>query len=68
VKRKTIYQRTRKRLNMSQAQFASLLGVHPMTVSRWETGRVTPNGACARLLEALSGPHPENIVKALKKT
>ncbi len=33
----------RESLNLTQAQFASLLGVHAITVSRWETNTLTPN-------------------------
>lgn len=29
-------------LKLNQTQFASLMGVHPMTVSRWERGVVAP--------------------------
>lgn len=32
----------RKRLNLSQAQFGNLFGVHPMTVSKWERGLLQP--------------------------
>jgi len=32
----------RKVLNLSQAQFGNLFGVHAMTVSKWERGVLTP--------------------------
>ncbi len=32
----------RKRLNLSQAQFGNLFGVHSMTVSKWERGILQP--------------------------
>lgn len=34
---------TRQKLGMSQAQLAQLVGVPPITISRWETGGTTPN-------------------------
>ena len=46
-------QRLRKRLDMTQVQFGNLLGVNHMTVSRWERGRVAPEGATAQLLCAM---------------
>jgi transcriptional regulator with XRE-family HTH domain len=33
----------RRRLHLSQALFGQLFGVHPMTVSKWERGQLTPN-------------------------
>ena len=32
----------RKKLELSQAQFGNLFGVHPMTVSKWERGILRP--------------------------
>jgi len=32
----------RGRLGLSQVQFAQLMGVHPLTVSRWERGLLEP--------------------------
>lgn len=32
----------RGRLDLSQAQFGNLFGVHPMTVSKWERGLLKP--------------------------
>lgn len=33
----------RKELNLGQPQFGQLLGVHPMTISKWERGIISPN-------------------------
>ncbi len=44
----------RKRLGLTQEQLAKLLGVHTLTVSRWERGQVTPDGATAQLLDLLN--------------
>jgi putative transcriptional regulator len=34
--------RLRTALGLSQVQFAQLLGVHPLTVSKWERGLLAP--------------------------
>lgn len=42
----------REQLKLGQTELASLMGVHPMTVSRWERGLVPPSGyQCALLTE-----------------
>ena len=46
--------RLRKALGLSQAAFASELGVRQQTVSEWETGRYRPRGASVRLLGMLA--------------
>ena len=33
----------RQSLKLTQAQFGQLFGVHPMTVSKWERGQLSPN-------------------------
>ena len=33
----------RKRLGLNQMEFGNLFGVHPMTVSKWERGTLSPN-------------------------
>ena len=43
----------RAEFGLSQANFADELGVRQQTVSEWETGRYTPRGATARMLEVL---------------
>lgn len=40
----------RERLGFSQVQLAQLMGVHPLTVSRWERGQLTPTPHQAALL------------------
>lgn len=45
----------RQRLNLSQKQLGELLGVHVMTVSKWERGVLAPNPHQRRLLGALVG-------------
>ena len=45
----------RNGLKLSQAALASELGVHALTVSRWELGRCPIPGPAARLVELLAG-------------
>lgn len=42
--------RTRRRLGLTQAQFAALLGVTRVTVARWETGTVAVREPMAKLI------------------
>lgn len=44
----------RKRLGMSQRQFADKLGTTVTTVSRWENGARTPRGLYAIALDRLA--------------
>lgn len=43
----------RERLGLTPAQFARLLGVHPSTVSRWESGRRYPTGGAIPAMRRL---------------
>lgn len=40
-------------LGYTQVRFAALLGVHPLTISRWECGTLVPSPAGLRLLRAI---------------
>ena len=42
----------RAELRLTQVQLAQLLGVHPLTVSRWERGEVNPSPHQQALLES----------------
>jgi len=44
----------RRRAGLTQAALAGLLGVHPITVSKWERGLLSPNGHQRELLAALA--------------
>src|SRR6187455_89076 len=44
----------RLRLNLSQKDLAQLLGVHVMTVSKWERGVLAPSEHQRRILRALA--------------
>lgn len=55
--------RIRKRLGVSQAVFARVLGVARDTEISWEQGRRKPSGPALRLLE-IAERHPEHLVEA----
>lgn len=42
----------RNRLGLSQSQLAELLGVHPLTVSKWERGVLRPSAHHEALLDS----------------
>jgi len=50
----------RTRLEMSQQQFAALLGISVRTLHDWEQGRREPSGA-ARTLLKIAAHHPEVV-------
>jgi DNA-binding transcriptional regulator YiaG len=50
----TDVQRLRRRLGLTQVTLAARLGVHPLTVSRWERGQVRVTEPMARLLRLLA--------------
>ena len=43
----------RDQLGYTQARLSALLGVHALTVSRWERGSLFPTPECIRLLHAV---------------
>lgn len=57
----------RKDMQMTQAIFASFMGVSPKTVEAWECGRNEPDGPARRILSMLQTdpelPERFNIVK-----
>lgn len=44
--------RIRTGLGLTQGQMAELLGVHPLTVSKWERGLLSPNSHQEQLLRS----------------
>ena len=50
----------RDKLDLSQAEFAELLGVSKRTLQEWEQGRCKPAGAALKLLMVASR-HPESL-------
>lgn len=59
-------QTLRKRLGLSQLQFAARFGFTPATVRNWEQGRTHPEGP-ARVLLAVIAHHPDAVEDALCK-
>lgn len=53
----------RNSLNLNQAQFAQLLGVHAVTVSNWERGAYPPNPHQLGLLTHFREGAKDNEVK-----
>ena len=50
----------RERLGMTQSQLAELLGVHTLTVSKWERGLLRPSGHQEALLESFAKARKAN--------
>jgi putative transcriptional regulator len=50
----------RERYELSQSEFAALLGVSVKTLQNWEQGRRTPQGA-ARVLLQVADKHPDAV-------
>jgi putative transcriptional regulator len=56
----------RRKLRLSQSQFATKFGFQPATLKNWEQGRTRPDGP-ARVLLAVIARHPEAVEDALRK-
>lgn len=50
----------RERFELSQSEFAALLGISIKTLQNWEQGRRSPRGA-ARVLLQVASRHPEAV-------
>ena len=55
----------RRKLKLSQSQFAARFGFAPASVRNWEQGRTRPDGP-ARILLAVIAKHPEAVEDALR--
>jgi putative transcriptional regulator len=53
----------RRRMGLSQAEFATLLGVSVRTLQEWEQGRRAPSGA-ARTLLRIAARNPKAVLEA----
>lgn len=54
---------TRRRIMFSQVEFAMLLGVHPITVSKWERAAAEPSAWHMALIDAISAtPRDRDLV------
>ena len=57
-------QAIRKSANVSQAQFAKLIGVNLRTLQNWEQGRTRPTGPALALLKIVAS-NPRSAIEAL---
>lgn len=58
-------QKARKRLGLSQDQFAAAFGVSSSTLRKWEQGQRSPTGAARTLLKIIER-EPRAVVRALR--
>ena len=56
--------RIRRRVHMSQSQFAAYIGVSVRTIQEWEQGRVMPSGAARAFLTVIDR-EPDAVRRAL---
>ena len=56
--------RARNNVNMSQSDFATLIGVSVRTLQAWEQGKRNPSGA-AKMLIRVAAKHPEVLLEAI---
>jgi putative transcriptional regulator len=56
----------RRKLGLSQSEFAAKFGFQASTVKNWEQGRTRPDGP-ARVLLAVIARHPDAVEDALRK-
>jgi putative transcriptional regulator len=54
----------REKLQVSQPEFATMIGVSVATLRNWEQGRTTPEGA-ARALLKVAAKKPQAVLEAL---
>ena len=54
----------RNRLNLTQGQFAAMIGISVRTLQHWEQGRRTPEGP-ARALLTIAAKNPKAVLMAL---
>jgi putative transcriptional regulator len=58
-------QKARKKLGLSQDQFALAFGVSASTLRKWEQGQRSPTGAAETLLKIIDR-EPQAVLRALK--
>jgi putative transcriptional regulator len=57
----------RKRLGLSQEQFADVFGVSASSLRKWEQGQYAPSGAAKALLKVIA-LEPDAVLRALRTT
>lgn len=60
-------QTARKRLGLSQEQFADVFGISVSSLRKWEQGQYSPSGAAKALLRVIA-LEPEVVLRALATT
>jgi putative transcriptional regulator len=60
-------QSARKRLGLSQDQFADVFGVSASSLRKWEQGQYAPSGAAKALLKVIA-LEPDAVLRALAAT
>ena len=55
----------RSNFDLSQSQFAAMLGISISTLRNWEQGRRTPNGP-AKVLLQVAARHPNSILDVVR--
>ena len=60
-------QRARKRLGLSQDEFAEAFGVSASTLRKWEQGQRAPTGAAKTLLKIVER-EPRAVIRALSQS
>lgn len=58
--------KVRRKMGLSQTEFASKFGFPPATLRNWEQGRVRPDTP-TRVLLAVIAKHPESVEDVLKE-
>ncbi|MCX8073452.1 MAG: helix-turn-helix transcriptional regulator [Candidatus Binatia bacterium] len=58
----------RRRLNMTQEEFAHAIGVTVSTVNRWENGHITPSRLARRAMENLLNQLAQQTYPTSEKT
>jgi putative transcriptional regulator len=56
----------REGYNLTQAQFAAMLGINVRTLRNWEQGRRVPEGPAMVLLR-VADKHPEAVLDAVRR-
>ena len=54
----------RRKLHVTQVQFARMIGISPATLRNWEQGRTYPEGA-ARALLRIAAKQPQVVLRVL---
>jgi len=58
--------RTRRALGMTQVQFASLFGIHPITVSKWEHNKGRPSPWQRELFRGMRAGKAQGVLRYLR--